>query len=131
MWNYEKLSTKLLVSSVKLIDTVGFSLFFVSFTQTTIKISLKSSLIDQIFFHFREKTGYIEIRKPEDHACFRTFIRIYLCNILFCMEIAEPVIIIYVILGVMTSIHHISTNCVEHNGEYTHRVSQKNFPLLN
>ena len=40
MWNYGKLSTKFLVSSLKVIDTVGFLSFFQSFTRTTIKIPL-------------------------------------------------------------------------------------------
>ena len=42
VWNYGKLSAKFLVSSVKIIDTVGFLSFFKSFTRTTIKIPLKS-----------------------------------------------------------------------------------------
>ena len=56
MWNYEKLSAKFLVSSIKVIDTVGFLSFFKSFTRTTIKIPLnylkvyleKQSLLEMI-----------------------------------------------------------------------------------
>ena len=42
VWNYEKLSAKLLFSRVKVIDAVGFLSFFSSFTGTTIKIPLNT-----------------------------------------------------------------------------------------
>ena len=44
VWNYGKLSAKVLVSRVEVIDTVGFLTFSKSFTQTTIKIPLNPIL---------------------------------------------------------------------------------------
>ena len=38
VWNYGMLSTRVFLSSVKVIDTMGFCRLFQSFTQTTIKI---------------------------------------------------------------------------------------------
>ena len=45
MWNYGKLSAKFLVSSIKVIDTMGFLSFFKIFTRTTIKIPLNHCMI--------------------------------------------------------------------------------------
>ena len=52
MWNYEKLSAKFLVSSIKVIDTVGFLSFFKSFTRTTIKVPLKFQELSRVFILF-------------------------------------------------------------------------------
>ena len=49
VWNYGKLAAKFLVTSIKVIDTVGFLSVFKSFTPTTIKIPLKSSCYCNIY----------------------------------------------------------------------------------
>ena len=60
VWNYGKLSAKFFLSSVKVIDTVGFLSFFKSFTRTTIKIPLK------VIQKYEKATGVkINVEKTE------------------------------------------------------------------
>ena len=64
MWNYGKLSAKFLVSSVKVIDKVGFLSCFLSFTRTAIKVPLKSSRC--------KSSSLIFYTKPKIHGGMET-----------------------------------------------------------
>ena len=76
MWNYEKLSAKVLVSSVRVIDTVGFlSVFLKSFTQATIKIRL-----NHLAFMLTYVALKLEIQLPGWHLSFDKRIESIICE---------------------------------------------------
>ena len=91
VWNYRKLSAKFLISSVKVIDTVGFLSFFKSFTRTTIKIPLNCFSLSARTTNWSLTTrkGILEQLQviPENahaktaslaHFCFRLKLRTYI-----------------------------------------------------
>ena len=65
VWNYRKLSAKFLGSSIRVIDTVGFLLFFKSFTRTTIIIPVHC-VPKKLRISKKDNSSFCRIPNPAD-----------------------------------------------------------------